>query len=116
MLLDPRVGIAVTLHHADALEPAPDGRLGSAQDDLVGGHGDGLESRRAEAVDGGAGHGDGQAGAEESHPRHVVALRPVGLGAAHDHVLDFAFVELRDFPERVLDAVSGEVVRPGHVE
>jgi hypothetical protein len=73
-------------------------------------------ARGAEAVDGGAGHARRAAGAEGSHPRDVVALRAVGLAAAQDHVLDFAFVELRDLAERVLDAVSGEVVRPGHVE
>src|SRR5215470_1390149 len=116
VLLDPRVGIAVALHHADALEPAADGGLGSAHDDLVGGHGDGLEPRRAEAVDGGAGHADGKAGAEERDARHVVALGAVGLGAAHDHVLDLTLVELGNLTQRVLDAMGGEVVRAGHVE
>src|SRR5215831_16746357 len=116
VLLDPRVGIAVALHHADALESAANGGLGPSQDDLMGGHGDGLEPRRAEAVDGGAGHGDGEAGAEERDARHVVALGAVGLGAAHDHVLDLTLVELGNLTQRVLDAMGGEVVRPGHVE
>src|SRR5215831_663480 len=116
VLLDPRVGIAVALHHADALEPAANSGFGPAHDDLMRRHGDGLEPRRAEAVDGGAGHGDGEASAEEGDARHVVALGAVGLGTAHDHVLDLTLVELGNLAQHVLDAMGGEVVRAGHVE
>src|SRR5262252_2907658 len=78
VLLDPRVGIAVALHHADALEPAADGGLGSAHDDLVGGHGDGLEPRRAEAVDGGAGHADGKAARRSATRATLLPWAPLG--------------------------------------
>ena len=39
---------------------------------------DGLQARGAEAVDGGAGHGDGQAGADQGHARDVVPCGPLG--------------------------------------
>src|SRR6202040_107792 len=59
---------------------------------------------------------DGQARADQRDARHVAALRAVGLGAAHDHVLDLGDVELRGLAEDVLDAVGGQVIRTGDVE
>ncbi len=116
LLLHPRVRIAVALHHADRLEAAADRRVRAAQDDLVRGHRDGLQPRRAEAVDRRARDRDRQAGPDQRHARHVAALRAVGLGAAHDHVLDLGDVELRGLAEDVLDAVGGQVIRAGDVE
>src|SRR5262249_19185676 len=54
--------------------------------------------------------------AERRHAGDVVALRAVRLAATKDHVLDFLGIEAWGLPERVLDAVGGEVVRAGHVE
>ena len=50
--------------------------------------GDGLQSRRAEAVDGHGAGRVGDAGQERRLPRHVHALLGLGHGAAEDDVVD----------------------------
>jgi hypothetical protein len=82
----------------------------------VGRHRNGLQAGRAEPVHGGAGRRHRQPGAHRRHARDVVALRPVRLAAAEDHVLHFLHVELRHLTEGVLDAMRGEIVGPGQVE
>jgi len=58
----------------------------------------------------------GESGANQRHTRHVAALRAVGLGAAENDVLDLGGIEPGDLAQDVLDAMSGQIVRPGHVE
>ena len=58
--------------------PSPaDGRFRAFTDNLVRGHGDGLEPRRAEAVHRGGGGGCRQPREHRGDARHVLPLRPV---------------------------------------
>src|SRR2546427_10939666 len=81
--------------HRDRLDAAAEDHVGALVDDVVGRDGDRVESGRAEAVDGEAGHARGQPRPHRGHTRDVVALRAVRLAAAKDHVLDLLLVELR---------------------
>src|SRR5690606_21842100 len=64
-LHQPGIGAAVAvgvfvLQEGDGFDAAADGHLQPFMDDGVVGHGDGVEAGGALAVQGGAGHGDGQ--------------------------------------------------------
>ena len=105
--LGPEVGAAVH-EPADGLDATGDEDVALAGADRVGGHADGLERRRAVAVDGDArcvepGEQRGDAGQVE--PR--LARR---LGAAPDDVLDLGGIERRDLGEQRLDDAGPEVV------
>ena len=84
-----RIGTVVAHGHADALNPAANDGVRALVHDLVRGHGNGLQSGRAEAVDGGPGHGSRQSGQHGCHTCHVVSLRAVRLAAAQDDVFNF---------------------------
>ena len=60
--------------------------------DAPGGHGNGLQARRAEAVDDRAAHGDGQACAQRRLAANVAAGGALGVAAAPDQVFDQAGV------------------------
>ena len=64
------------------------------------GHGDRLQTRRAEAIHGDAGGGDGQAGAERDLPRDVAAGGALGPRAAHEDVLHLGRIEARALDRR----------------
>ena len=63
-----------------------------------------------------AGNARRQARPDQRHPSDVVALLAIGLAAAEDDFFDFRRVQLRRFSEQVLDAVGGQVVRPGQIK
>ncbi len=89
---------------------AGDHDVGFAQSNAVGGHGDGLQAGRAEAVDGHTRYGVGQAGEEGADAGHVHALFGFRHGAADDDILDPAGVEIRDFGQRGLEGIGQQVV------
>src|SRR5215472_6735740 len=93
VLLEPvlidRLAVRI-LHQADAFEPAAHHHLGLAQHDAVRRHGDRLQARTAETVDGDARDRDRQAGAHRGKARDVLARGALRHGAAKDHVLDLA--------------------------
>ena len=68
--------------------------IATAAQRIIAGEGDGVEAGRAEAVDRAAGDGNGQVGPESGLAGDVAAGRAFGIGAAHDHVLDFGRIEL----------------------
>ncbi len=73
------------------IDSAPPATMMSAppRADSVGGHGDRLQSRSAESVDGHAGNRVRQAGAQRRDARHVIAGFGFGHGAAEDDVVHF---------------------------
>jgi hypothetical protein len=85
-------------------------------DNLVRRHGNRLQARRTEPVHGGRRHGNRQTGQHGGDPGHILSLRSVRLGAAEYHVLHFARVELRNGVQHGLNAVRGQVVRPGRIK
>ena len=89
--------------------------MSDAVADLVGGEGDSVEARGAEAVDGAAGDGDGQVGPERGLAGDVAAGGAFGIGAADIDVLDFAGFEFGAF-DSVFDRVAGKRRAVGHVE
>ncbi len=75
-------------------------------------HADRLQGRRAESVDGGAGHRVGKAGQQCRVAADVVTLLVVGQTAPHHHVFDGFRLDLRDLLEQRSDDEAGHVVGP----
>ena len=78
--------------HGDRLDAAGDDDVGAVLLDVVGGEGDGVEARRAVALDRGPGRRDGQAGEQARQPGQVAGA--VGAVAEVD-VLDGVGLDLR---------------------
>ena len=95
--------------HAHGLAAAGDEDVGAAGANAVGGQGDGLQAGAAEAVDGHAGDGVGQSGAQGGLASHVAAGFAFGHGAAEDDVFD-AVLGCRVAVEQGADDDGGEVV------
>ena len=74
------------------------------------GHRDRLEAGTAEAIDGDAGGGDGQAREQGGDARHVAAGLGFGHGAAEDDVFDVFLGNLGMAREQGADGGGGEVV------
>jgi hypothetical protein len=87
-----RVEVLV-LHEADRLQPARDDDGHLVDDHPLRRHRDRLHARGAEPVDGDAGGGHRQAGAQGGLPRDVLAGGAFGQRAAHDDVLDLTGLE-----------------------
>ena len=104
-----RVGRAVAVA-ADALHTGGDEGVALAGLDGVGGHADGLQARRAVAVDGDA--GCLQPGQEARDPGDVEALLARGRAAAHHQVVDLVLGQLRHLVQQRGDHLRGEVVGP----
>ena len=90
----------------------PDAHEGGALIGLDGveSHPDGLQRRRAVAVDRGTWSAD--PGQDADDPSQVVPLLAAGKGAAADHVVDLAAVQLRDLLEHLVHDIGAQVVRP----
>jgi hypothetical protein len=108
--------VATHGHHAHRLDAAGDHHVGFAHADAVGCHLHRREAGRAEAVDGDAAHGVGQAGQQRSHAAHVHALLGLGHRAADDGILDGLGVEVGHLLERTADGGHQQVVRTGVLE
>ena len=94
------------LDHRDAFDPAGDAHVHAVDDDLLGGGGDGHQARRALAVDGHAGDGDGQAGAQRGGAADG-RLDALLQRRADDHVVDLGRVDPGAL-DRGADGVGGE--------
>src|SRR6266481_1858057 len=110
------IGAAVALRHADAFHAAAHRRVGPFMDDLVRRHGNGVQSRGAEAVDGGSANRSGQTGQHGRDARDVVALGTMRLAAAQNDIFDLFGIELRSFAQHILNAMRGEFIRTRDVE
>ena len=115
-LLERRAGIVIANDQADGFHAAADGGFGAFSNNLVRGHGDGLQPGGAEAVHGDGGRRNRETGEQRRHARDVVALHSVRLSAAENHVFDFGGIELRSLAQDVLDAMGGQIFGPRHVE
>ena len=121
VLLHPGIDQAVlvaarrALHQRDRLEAAGDHHRHLVDQHALGGHRDGLQARRAEAVDGHARDADRRAGAHRRDAGDVGAGRAFRRGAAQDHVLDLAELDLGALGG-VLDRVRAQVGAVGVVE
>ena len=82
------------LREADLLEAAGDIDVALTRLDALGGERDRLQARRAEPVDGHAGHGHRAAGAQRDLAGDVAAGGAFRRRAAHDHILDLLGVDL----------------------
>ena len=110
---EPGIGgnlVAAHGDHGHGFRAAGDNDFGGAGTDTFRGEGDGLETGRAEAIDGHRTRFDGEAGAKSGDARDVHALFAFGHGAAKDHVVNFFGVEAGDASERFLDGECGEIV------
>src|ERR1700692_5119556 len=105
--------IAAHGDHGHRFTAPCDHHFGGSGHDAFGGHGDGLESGRAEAVDGHGGDFDGESGAQRGYAGYVHSLFGFGHGAAQDDVFDFFGVELGDAVERAFDGYGGQFIRTG---
>jgi len=112
---DSRPGVRRSMWQATTFDPARDHRACALHADRIGGHGDGLQTRRAKAVHGDARGGDWQTRAQGDLPRDVRAGRPFGVAAADHHVFDGRRIDARAFHGFGNDmAAHGGTV--GHVE
>ena len=82
---------------------------------LLRAHRDGLQARRAEAVDGGAGRRHRTAGLDGREPRDVEAGGAFRIGAAHEDVLDLGRIDA-GLADGVLDGVARHDRAVRHVE
>jgi hypothetical protein len=114
VLLHPRIDEAVlvaarrALDQRDRFEAAGNHHRHLVDQHALGGHRDGLQARRAEAVHGHARDADRRAGADRRDAGDVGARRAFRRGAAQDHVLDFAQLDLGALGG-VLDHVRAQV-------
>ena len=102
------LGVHVHLHEADGLEPAGHRDRHAVLRDAACSQSDRLQARGAEAVDGLAGRGHRQPGADGALAGDVAAGGALGIGRAHHHVLDIARLDAG-----ALDGVGDDV--PAHV-
>ncbi len=103
--------VAAEGHVRHALGAAGDDDVRSAATDALCGERDGLQAGGAVAVDGHAGDGNRQTGAEAGDAGDVHSLLGFGHGAAEDDVFDLGAVELRDALKGAVDGEGGEIVR-----
>ena len=81
---------AAQLHQGNGFDTSAHHDIGGFGHDLLCGERDGVEARRAIAVDGDAGGGDRAAGPDQRLARDIVAGGAFGHAAAHDDVFHFA--------------------------
>ena len=101
--------MAAHRRHRHAFDAAGDANIDLTDGDRFGDVGDGVQTRRAETVDGGGGGFDGQAGHDAGDPRDVHALFGLGHRAAEDHVFDALGLDAGAL-DGDLDDVGGEGV------
>ncbi len=106
----------LVLHHGDRFDTGADDGVDLADHHAVGGHGDGIETRRAETIDGRARHRRGKPGAQRSDAPDILPGGPLGEPAAHQDAFDLVIGELGNVVQCGADGVGGEIVRPGQVE
>ena len=111
-----RVRIAGSRRHADTLDAAANRRLHALADDLVRGHSNRLQSRRAKPVYGRARDRSGKAGQHGGSAGDVVTLRTVWLCTSQHNVVYFGRVKLRHLAQDVLDAMCCQIFGAGYVE
>ncbi|MNN04268.1 hypothetical protein D3C81_1169890 [compost metagenome] len=99
----------------DGLDATGDDHVAAAGSDLVGGDGDGLQARGAEAVQGHAGDVGAQLGQHRPVTADVVALGALVGAGADDAVFHQQRVEVVACQQGV-DAMGDHVVRTGQVE
>ena len=75
---------------ADRFEPTGDHHRNAIDDHPLGGHGDGLQARRAEAVDRDPRRIHRKPRAHCALPGDIMPGRPFGHAATHDHILDLS--------------------------
>ena len=100
------VGLARALDEADAFHAAADGDSCAFMDHGVGGVGDRLQARGAEAVDRGARSRGRATGSKRRVAGHVMAGGAFRRGAAKEHVFNGSGFDAGAF-ERALDGVTG---------
>ena len=98
---------------AHAFRSSGEDDLGRAAADSLGGEGDRLEARSAEAVDGDGRDIDRQTGPQCGDSGHVHSLLRLGHGAPHDDVFDFAGLQSGSAPYGFRDGRGSQVVGSG---
>ena len=119
MIDEPGVGRNLVAAHGDHRHgfcSAGNDDFGAARLNSLGGHGDGLQPGRAEAIDRHGRDFNGQAGAEGGDAGDVHPLLAFRHGAAEDDVFDFLRIKLRHALERGLDGDGREIVGTGGAE
>ncbi len=109
------VAVHLLLHAGDALDATADEDVALAGDDALRRQRDGLQAAAAEAVDGHAAGGDRQPGTQGDLARDVGASGAFGVGAAHDHVVDFGRIDAGAL-DGGLDREAAQRGAMGHVE
>jgi len=108
--------IAAHGHQGHGFRAASNDDFGGAGANAFSGESDGLQARRAEAVDGHRAGFDGESGAERGDAGDVHALFGFGHGAAEDYVVNFFGVEAGNAGEGFLNGQRGEIVGAGGAE
>ncbi|MNE54335.1 hypothetical protein D3C80_1491090 [compost metagenome] len=109
------VGVHALQGHGDRLDAAGDDDLAATRGDLVGGDGDGLQTRRTEAVEGHAGDLGAQAGEHRHIAADVEALGAFVGAGTNDAVFDQRRIQVATRQQRI-HAMSRHIVRTGLVE
>ena len=109
------VQVHLLLHAGDALNATSHKHIGLARDDALRCHGNGLQARRAETVDGDARGGDGQTSLQRNLAGDVAARGTLRRGATHDDVVHVGAVDACT-QHSVLHGVATQRGAVGHVE
>jgi hypothetical protein len=105
LFFDDAVHVHVALNQRDRFNAGANGNRHAFVQHTASSHGDRLQARRAEAVHGRAGCRHRAARPDGSVAADVLAGGTLRQAAAHDHVFDFARLDLRA-RDRVLDCVT----------
>src|SRR5690606_5834756 len=109
------VVLTAHLHERDRLNACANGNGHAFVDDPASGHGDRLQTRRAETVDRGARRGNGATRPDGRETTDIHASRAFGGAAAHEDVFDLGRLDLCAL-DSVLDRVASHGRAMGIVE
>ena len=98
-------------HGAHRFRAACDNRLHVSGEDRLNGHGDGLQSRGAETVDGRRRHAVRQPGSLSDDSSHVHALLALRHGAADQHIIDLVRSQAGHFRQGAFHCGGAEILR-----
>ena len=110
-----RTGL-LTLPHRDRFDPARHHDIGEARIDLLGCHGNRLQTRRAKATHRCARRFNGQSREHRCHPRQIKALLAGLISGTQNHIVDPGRIHLGISIQQRIDEVRHHVIGPGEVK
>ncbi len=108
--------VAAHRDHGHGLGAARQHDFRPARHDALGSHGNGLQARRAEAIDGHRRHFNWQPCPQRCDPGHVHPLLSFRHGAADDNVFNLLGIKLRYPRQRALDRDRSQFIWTGRAQ